>query len=389
MKLSHDIIPPVTGYNGAPLTERCILSAKNDRDALLSWLSCFVDSKNTYSSYAKEVDRFYRWMHTVKNRPVSLMTHEDFQEYRVFLKNPTPEDFWVSNRKLPRTNKDWRPFFGPLMDSSIKQTVLILDTLFSWLVQSGYLHGNPISLASKRDRKSSKKRIQRYLTGDTIAEIHKLFDDISNQNMLSPVSANPLKKVYEPGSKVLARCRWIFTALFLTGMRISELACASTGNIEIRHINGKKFSWLTIIGKGRVERSIPLTDEFFVEYSRYRESLELKSEINQNTPLVFSIQKNREVQFLSRSTIHRIVKLDSQILINFLNNQGRFDEALKIKNFSAHWLRHSYATALFDSGAEQRTVKENLGHKSFESTTIYTHKDDVQRFIESQIIISR
>lgn len=51
----------------------------------------------------------------------------------------------------------------------------------------------------------------------------------------------------------------------------------------------------------------------------------------------------------------------------------------KDKGFSAHTLRHSFATHLLDQGVDIHSIKELLGHSKLETTMIYLHLQKSKR----------
>jgi len=58
--------------------------------------------------------------------------------------------------------------------------------------------------------------------------------------------------------------------------------------------------------------------------------------------------------------------------INRSIKQAAFDAGIE-KHVTSHWLRHSFATHLLESGADIRTVQEQLGHRDVKTTEVYTH----------------
>ena len=109
---------------------------RNDIDAVKAWLARFADTQATFSSYRKEVERLLLWSVIEAGKPLSSLTHEDFLVFQRFLADPQPAERWVMKpgRKWSRYDPAWRPFAGPLKPSSQRQSIIILNTMFSWLV---------------------------------------------------------------------------------------------------------------------------------------------------------------------------------------------------------------------------------------------------------------
>jgi site-specific recombinase XerD len=51
----------------------------------------------------------------------------------------------------------------------------------------------------------------------------------------------------------------------------------------------------------------------------------------------------------------------------------------KDKSFTAHTLRHSFATHLLDNGCDIHAIKTLLGHAKIETTMIYLHLQQSKR----------
>ena len=64
---------------------------------------------------------------------------------------------------------------------------------------------------------------------------------------------------------------------------------------------------------------------------------------------------------------------DSLRSIQHLMQKTLSDIGLADKNYTVHTIHHSFATHLVDNGVDLHTVKEQMGHKSLQTTMRYLH----------------
>lgn len=350
------------------------IAAANDLQAIQAWLARFVDTPTTFSNYRKEAERLYLWSVFQLGKPISSLTHEDFLVYQRFLLDPQPREKWVAGggKKHPRGDERWRPFYGPLSPASQRQAMIILNVMFAWLVEAGYLAGNPLSLSRHRARRA-KPRITRYLDPDLWQEVKAYIESMPKET--------------DRGRAHYFRIRWLFTLLYLGGLRISEVAENTMGSFFCRRDkDGEERWWLEVLGKGDKERLVPATNEMMIELSRYRREMAMSPypTPNEETPLVLPIGKSREA--LTRAALHSIVKKVFDGAANRLRQRGD-DYAVRadlLERASAHWLRHTAGSHMADQQIDLRLVRDNLGHESLSTTSQYLHVDDDRRHKETE-----
>ncbi|SIO72342.1 Site-specific recombinase XerD [Burkholderia sp. GAS332] len=349
------------------------LSARNDLDAVRAWLANYADTKTTFDNYRKEAERLLLWTVVQLGKPLSSLTHEDLLLFRVFLVNPQPENRWVSasGGKYARGDARWRPFNGPLSPASQRQALIILNGMFTWLVDAGYLRGNPMALLRQRGKRAAP-RVTRYLS-------ISLWDEVKGFVGQLPQDTG-LQKAYS------ARCRWLTTLFYLQGMRVSEVATGTMGDFSRRlGADGREQWWLHIVGKGEKERTVPASPELVAELARYRQANGLPPLPGRtdDTPLVIPFRGKRRC--MSRSAVHDAIKNVFGNAAAGLRARGpEFkDRANELDRASAHWLRHTSGSHQADGGVDLRTVRDNLGHVSLNTTSLYLHEEEDKRHRET------
>lgn len=350
------------------------IGANTDVDAVLAWLANFTSTQTTFDAYRKEAERLLLWCVVERGKPLSSLTHEDWLAYQAFLANPQPRDRWVTqrNRRYPRQDPRWRPFAGPLSQSSQRQAGVILSSMFSWLVNAGYLAGNPLSLSRQRKR-SRAPRVERYLDDDLWQEVKATIDALPRET--------PREREH------YFRLRWLMTLCYICGLRITEIAENTMGNFFCRRDQeGMERWWLEVLGKGSKVRIVPATTELMAELGRYRRELSFPPlpVPGESTPLLLPI--GGKPKPMSRSGIHDIIKAVFTMTAERVKLKGpeHAHRATLINQASAHWLRHTAGSHMANKAVDLRHVRDNLGHASISTTSGYLHSPDDARHSDTE-----
>ena len=149
------------------------------------------------------------------------------------------------------------------------------------------------------------------------------------------------------------RNRAIIEVLFSCGLRVSELVNLKCSNLYAEE------QYVRIMGKGSKERLVPISQQALKELDFWfmdRRQLKIKP-------------GEEDYVFLNRRGAH----LTRTMILIMIKRQA--EEAGIQKTISPHTLRHSFATALLEGGADLRAIQTLLGHESIGTTEIYTHID--------------
>lgn len=150
-------------------------------------------------------------------------------------------------------------------------------------------------------------------------------------------------------NRKMVREKLILELLYQTGCRCSEITGLKKKNIDF------KKSQLKVLGKGRIERIVPISD-YAVSLLKIHHNL---WKHKNKGPYVFVTSKGRKIYSMY---VWRLVR-------------KYFHSEETGMNVSPHTLRHSIATHLYHNRAPLHSIKQLLGHRSLKSTSIYLHND--------------
>jgi integrase/recombinase XerD len=138
----------------------------------------------------------------------------------------------------------------------------------------------------------------------------------------------------------------MLSLIYSCGLRCGELLA-----LQPVHIDSKRNIVLLKNSKGKKDRVVPLSPKILELLRKYYKVYK---------PKMYLFEGQEVGNPYSHKSLQSVLK---QTLIK---------AGIK-KPVTLHWLRHSYATHLLESGTDLRYIQELLGHNSSKTTEIYTH----------------
>ncbi|MDE8276115.1 tyrosine-type recombinase/integrase [Erysipelothrix rhusiopathiae] len=209
--------------------------------------------------------------------------------------------------------------------STIQHKIVVIRQFHQYLLNSGQLQHNPTAFVSLKNKGT---RLPTIVSDDTIRKLFS-FDRVTGKDFMDYA---------------------ILLLLYRCGLRVSECVHLEFSQVYLDQ------KWLRILGKGNKERMIPLSIDAIDGLSEYINIIRPQWMI-QPTEQIFINAKGKGI---SRQYIDSMIK-------------SRCKEMGILTPISAHTLRHSFATAILDTGVDLRIIQELLGHQDISTTQIYTH----------------
>lgn len=243
--------------------------------------------------------------------------------------------FWVAEQISFEEvgHKQLRYYLSILMDSgleasSINRILSSLRTYYKFLQRESLYGANPTLLvkALKKPKKLPVV-IQEDKLNQLLDHDHIFQDNFEGQ-----------------------RDRLIIELLFGTGMRLTELIQLQEKDIDYYN------QTIRILGKRNKERMVPMLPHLKLLIEQYLKLKKIENLDNNSLTLVVTIKGKQAYP-----------KLIYQVVIRYLSL------ITSQQKKSPHVLRHSFATALLNKGADLNAIKELLGHANLVATQVYTH----------------
>jgi integrase/recombinase XerD len=268
-------------------------------------------NKRIDMAYSDKIDNFRRWL---THRRYSENTVDAYTDaVRIFLK-------FMAGKTVEEINAN------DVIDFT---TEYILKKGYSASYQNQIINGIKLFFSTIEKRKLVIEEIQR---------------PRRQKKLPSVLSKEEVKKILE--APINLKHRAMLSLIYACGLRRGELLKLKTQDIladrGLLHIKQSK---------GKKDRVVPLSEKILDILRAYYKT---------HRPTIWLFEGQVAGQPYSEKSLESVLK-------------QAVSRARITKPVTLHWLRHSYATHLLESGTDLRYIQELLGHNSSRTTEIYTH----------------
>lgn len=363
--------------------------AVDDRHAISVWLELKKKSPQTLATYTRAVEWLVLWAVVERGKAISSLNTKDIHDFKSFLLNPPAH--WMQKSRVTKNSRLWRPLRGKLSEASVEGAMRAISALFSALYKANYLSANAAAGIVGKDRTE--------ITMDT----NRSF---SNQDI--EVVAATLASMDESPRK--RRFRALLMLLQTTGLRRQELCALVWSDIKrARTDNNESDVWqITFVGKGKKERTLPITQQTYQALYDHREDrkelangrkLAFLSHLKDDEWPLIGILDDAQAQerdgkpsdfvydcarqanttgAISVQRAHTIIKGFFKACVAKAHELGR--DSVNFERASLHWMRHTFAhQVLAATGNDLPVTQQLLGHSSITVTSVYVKANMQQR----------
>ncbi len=282
----------------------------NRADAWLLWLECRAYSERTVVVHGWSLRVFLAWgQERALTRP-EMITKPILESYQ--------RSLWRHEKQNGQA----------LSVATQRQRLIAVQRFFAWLCRENLLPSNPAAdlVLPRKQAESLPKALGR----EEVAAL-----------LAIPDVSDPLG----------VRDRAILEVFYGAGIRRAELVRLDLSDLDRAH------STLTVRqGKGGKDRVVPLGEHAAHWLERYLSECRPKLEVRAAEAALF------------------LTGYGERFSCGFLGNWVRrvLEKAGIDRPGSCHLLRHSCATHMLEGGADIRFIQQLLGHRSLETTQVYT-----------------